>query len=95
MYSYLGSHSYSSSQTKPAAPPVIQTGSFLQTTYYSFDAGDESVILRKLKEFNEQSGTAAVDTSILEGIIQLCTGPALNLKYLDELFNLCNWPDGM
>lgn len=66
------------------------------SAYKSFDVGDPSVILNKLKEFNARSGdgfNALSDTS-LEEIVKLCSGPPGNPDAFDLLFKLLEWPDG-
>lgn len=61
--------------------------------YHLFETGDASVILRKLKEFNQKSA-ASVSEIELENMISLTNGITNDSASYDVLFKLLEWPEG-
>ncbi|CAG9862601.1 unnamed protein product [Phyllotreta striolata] len=86
---FTGSSSYST-QAQGSA------GNFFPLKeYYSFDTGEPSVILKKLKEFNEKCGDGndKLDDKDLEDFVKLCSEPATEGNAVDVLAKLLEWPD--
>lgn len=63
-----------------------------QKDYRTFDAGDISVVIRKLEEFNSKAGDAAVSGQALERIAHVCE-PGAAEQNIDVLINLLKWND--
>lgn len=64
--------------------------------YRIFEMGDPSVILAKLKEFNQKTGDSQnppVNEHYLEELVKLCNGPPEDPNSFDTLFKLLEWPD--
>lgn len=57
-----------------------------------FESGDVNVILRKLKEFNQQNGS--VEENQLESMIKITSGNSNEPADYDILFILLEWPEG-
>ncbi|KAL3270153.1 hypothetical protein HHI36_009211 [Cryptolaemus montrouzieri] len=88
---FTGSMSYTTTST-------IKTSTYFpQKQYLSFEMGDPSVILNKLKEFNNKIGevTNRIDEEHLEEFVTLCKGFPKNPDVFDILFKLLKWPEDM
>ncbi|KAG5881794.1 hypothetical protein JTB14_037091 [Gonioctena quinquepunctata] len=86
---FTGSSSYTT-QTQDS------TGNFFPiTSYRSFDGGDLTIILNKLKEFNLKSGDGndRLEDKELEEVMKLCSGSPSDGSGLDILIKLLEWPD--
>lgn len=72
------------------------TNFFPITSFRSFDIGDPTVVLNKLKEFNQKyfDSNGRVDDSQLEEMVKMCFAPPTDPNAFDVLFKLLDWPDG-
>ncbi|CAG9765638.1 unnamed protein product [Ceutorhynchus assimilis] len=85
---FTGSSSYTTT-------PQTSFGYFPVCAYRTFDAGDPTVILKKIKEFNEKLSDNKATDEDLEKLGLLCSGPVNDVLSYELLFKLLDWPEDM
>lgn len=94
----IGASSYSTStQRKSTSSNGSNSQFFPQTTYRTFDMGDPTVVITKLKEFNQHVSDANAKASggELENLIQLCDDATFNSQHIPTILKILNWPEGI
>lgn len=94
----IGESSYStSSDMKNASVKHSSTQFFPQTTYKTFDMGDPTVVITKLKEFcrNVHDVNIKLSEIELDNLIYLCDDKTFDAQYMPNILKLLNWPEGI
>ncbi|XP_050305466.1 phospholipase A-2-activating protein [Anthonomus grandis grandis] len=83
---FTGGSSYTTNGSSSTFFPV--------TSYRTFDSGDPTVILKKLKEFNSQlPDNNKASESDLESLVKICGGSTEDRSSYEVLFRLLMWPE--